>query len=265
MTSDGPPPARRPRRRGRPPVASRPPPGPCTPCSPTSPPTSPGSSGSSASTLVDRSNGRLTEEGEVVVARARRIQAELEALVADVASARTTSPAPSASASSAPTGRWLVPRCSRPSPSATPASRSSSSTPPPPRSSPRCSTGASTSPSSTCPSTSPTSPTEPLFDEDLVLVAPEPPARPRRTGRPLAELARPRAPARAAGHRLPRRPRRRPRPGPASTLRAQAEVDGMRLLASLAFAGFGAAVLPATAAPHRSPRRPFGTASPSRA
>jgi len=32
-------------------------------------------------------------------------------------------------------------------------------------------------------------------------------------------------------------------------LRAQAEVDGVRLLASLAFAGFGAAIVPATAVP----------------
>jgi LysR family hydrogen peroxide-inducible transcriptional activator len=32
-------------------------------------------------------------------------------------------------------------------------------------------------------------------------------------------------------------------------LKAQAEVDGMRLLASLAFSGFGAAILPASAAP----------------
>ena len=36
-------------------------------------------------TLVDRSSGRLTEEGEVVVARARRMLAELDALVSDVA------------------------------------------------------------------------------------------------------------------------------------------------------------------------------------
>jgi LysR family hydrogen peroxide-inducible transcriptional activator len=33
------------------------------------------------------------------------------------------------------------------------------------------------------------------------------------------------------------------------TLRTKAEVDGMRLVASLAFEGFGAAVLPASAAP----------------
>src|SRR5690606_32278208 len=37
-------------------------------------------------TLVDRSTGELTEEGEAVVARSRRIQHELEALEADVSS-----------------------------------------------------------------------------------------------------------------------------------------------------------------------------------
>src|SRR5215213_2995482 len=39
-------------------------------------------------TLVDRAAGRLTEEGEAVVARARRVRGELDALVADVASLR---------------------------------------------------------------------------------------------------------------------------------------------------------------------------------
>src|SRR5260221_13660902 len=39
-------------------------------------------------TLVDRAAGHLTEEGVVVLARARRVQAELEALAADVASLR---------------------------------------------------------------------------------------------------------------------------------------------------------------------------------
>src|SRR5215218_9193913 len=38
-------------------------------------------------TLVDRATGHLTVAGELVVERARRIQAELDALVADVASA----------------------------------------------------------------------------------------------------------------------------------------------------------------------------------
>jgi len=35
------------------------------------------------------------------------------------------------------------------------------------------------------------------------------------------------------------------------SLRAQAEIDGVRLLASLAFDGYGAAIVPATAAPNQ--------------
>ena len=49
-------------------------------------------------TLVDRSNGQLTEAGELVVARARRIQAELDALVVRRGLASATSPATCASA-----------------------------------------------------------------------------------------------------------------------------------------------------------------------
>ena len=88
LVSDGPPPARRPRSPSPSTAASRPPPGPCTRCSRTSPPTSPGSSGSSASPSSTGPPAALTEEGEAVVTRARRIQAELEALAADVASLR---------------------------------------------------------------------------------------------------------------------------------------------------------------------------------
>src|SRR5580658_2430882 len=38
--------------------------------------------------LVDRASGRLTEEGEVVVARARRMMAEMDAMVSDVVAMR---------------------------------------------------------------------------------------------------------------------------------------------------------------------------------
>ena len=37
-------------------------------------------------TLVDRSTGKLTQEGEAVVSRARRIEDELDAITADIAS-----------------------------------------------------------------------------------------------------------------------------------------------------------------------------------
>src|SRR5271154_7407730 len=38
--------------------------------------------------LVDRASGRLTEEGEVVMERARRVMNELEAMVSDVTALR---------------------------------------------------------------------------------------------------------------------------------------------------------------------------------
>ena len=63
-------------------------------------------------TLVDRQTGRLTDEGKAVVARARRVQAELDAIRADVAAS-----APSVSGDVrfgviGTTARWLVPRSS---------------------------------------------------------------------------------------------------------------------------------------------------------
>src|SRR3546814_7572597 len=39
-------------------------------------------------TLVDRSSGSLTQEGEAVVARARHIQVEVDAITADIAALR---------------------------------------------------------------------------------------------------------------------------------------------------------------------------------
>ena len=90
-------------------AASRRPPGRCTPCSRTCPPTSPASSGSSGVTLVDRASGVLTEEGEAVVGRARRIQAELEALVADVAALRDEVSGTVRLGCIGTSARWLVP------------------------------------------------------------------------------------------------------------------------------------------------------------
>src|ERR687894_729609 len=60
-------------------------------------------------TLVDRHGGRLTEEGELVVARARRVQAELDALSADVASLRHDVEGSPRLGMLGTTGRWLVP------------------------------------------------------------------------------------------------------------------------------------------------------------
>src|SRR5439155_22644721 len=60
-------------------------------------------------TLVDRSAGRLTEEGELVVARARRVHAELDALAADVASLRHEVEGTTRVGVIGTTARWPVP------------------------------------------------------------------------------------------------------------------------------------------------------------
>ncbi|HEX9259591.1 MAG TPA: LysR substrate-binding domain-containing protein, partial [Acidimicrobiales bacterium] len=60
--------------------------------------------------LVDRSSGRLTDEGEVVVLRARRAQAELDALLADLASRGDQVSGEVRLGLIGTTGRWLAPR-----------------------------------------------------------------------------------------------------------------------------------------------------------
>ena len=60
-------------------------------------------------TLVDRASGALTEEGEVVVGRARHIQAELEALSADVAALRDEVTGTVRLGCIGTSARWLVP------------------------------------------------------------------------------------------------------------------------------------------------------------
>ena len=60
--------------------------------------------------LVDRASGRLTEEGEVVVARARRMMAEMDAMVSDVVAMRHEVRGTVRVGMIGTTGRWLVPQ-----------------------------------------------------------------------------------------------------------------------------------------------------------
>jgi LysR family hydrogen peroxide-inducible transcriptional activator len=62
------------------------------------------------SVLVDRGAGRLTEEGEAVANRARRVKAELDALVADVAALHDEVSGTVRFGVIGTTARWLVPR-----------------------------------------------------------------------------------------------------------------------------------------------------------
>src|SRR5262245_48078437 len=60
-------------------------------------------------TLVDRSSGRLTDEGEVVAERARRILAEVDAIGSDVASLHDEIAGNARLGVIGTTARWLVP------------------------------------------------------------------------------------------------------------------------------------------------------------
>jgi DNA-binding transcriptional LysR family regulator len=199
-------------------------------------------------TLVDRAAGRLTEEGQAVVERARRIQLELEAVVADVTALGSEVRGAVRLGVLGTTGRWLVPRLvdrlseRHPAIQLTVAEGTSANI------LPRLVAGTVDLALLTLPAPSADIVAAPLFDEDLLLVAPEddPLARAKRltvadlAGTPLllpapgtvfrAELD---ADASRAG----------------ITLSAKAELDGVRLLASLAFEGFAPAIVPASAIP----------------
>jgi DNA-binding transcriptional LysR family regulator len=199
--------------------------------------------------LVDRSNAcRLTEEGQAVVERARRIANELEALVADVAALRHEVSGNVRLGMIGTTARWLVARLlpamalAHPKVHMVIVEATSTSL------EPQVSTGRLDLAVVNLPVPGDDLVSRPLFDEDLLVVVPK--------GHPLA--ARPRVSLRDTDGLELLLP-------PAGTafrdeidvaLRdaevrwvPRAEIDGVRTIASLAFEGHGPAVLPATAIP----------------
>nr|MDQ3294574.1 LysR family transcriptional regulator [Actinomycetota bacterium] len=202
--------------------------------------------------LVDRSTGTLTVEGEAVVGRARRVQSELDALVADVASVNKEVSGPARIGIIGTTARWLTsslleamterhPRVHVVVVDATTTSLL-----------PQLDTGRLDLAVVALPVHLTDIDTEVLFAEDLVVVAPPDHPLATHTSVTIEELAE---------HALLLEP-----PGTAFRddlevaaaragveLQSKAEVDGMRLLTSLAFEGFGAAVLPASAVTRANP------------
>ena len=198
--------------------------------------------------LIDRTTGRPTLEGELVIQRARHIQAELDALQFDVASLEDEVRGSVRAGVIGTTGRWLVPRLLEAMAADHPrihvVLRDATTT----SLLPQVARGELDLAVVNLPINDDEVHAELLFDEDRIVVAP--------VGHPLAVRDRVDL-GDLAAHALLLEP-----PGTAFrdeldaeaaragvTLTAQAEVDGMRLLASLAFEGYGAAVLPATAAP----------------
>ena len=202
-------------------------------------------------TLVDRSAGRLTEEGQAVVDRARRIEAELESIVSDVASMRHDVTGRVRVGIIGTTARWLVPRLlgemGRLHPGVALEIVDATST----SLEPQLVNGRLDLAVVNLPLPAPELTTTPLFDEDLLLFVPrDSPLADQWAGKEvdLAELGDlflflpPRGTSfrdllDAAAARAD------------VTLVARAELDGLRLIASLAISGQGAAILPATAVP----------------
>jgi len=198
--------------------------------------------------LVDRAGGVLTEEGEIVVERARRIQRELDSLRSDVASLLHHVAGQVRLGCIGTVSRWLVPRLfvvmgeRHPAVQVVVVDATTTSL------IPQLLSETLDLAVLNLPLAEADLMTEQLFDEDRVLVVPGDHPLAERSRIDLRELAH---------HRLLLEPQGTPfrdeldreAAGAGVELRAQAEVDGIRLLSTLAFEGFGPAVLPATAAP----------------
>jgi DNA-binding transcriptional LysR family regulator len=198
--------------------------------------------------LVDRAAGQLTDEGQVVMARARRVQAELDALVADVASLRDEVAGHVHLGVIGVAGRWLLPpllhEMGRRHPLVRVTVLGANTT----ALLPHLLAGSLDLAVVNLPITDPDVLTQPVFEEDLVLVAP--------AGHPLADAEEVTL-ADLAQHEL-----LLPPPGQSIrvdldaaataagvTLRPKAELDALRLMTTLSLEGFGAAVVPSSAVP----------------
>ena len=198
-------------------------------------------------TLVDRGAGRLTEEGRAVVERARRIAAELDALRADVASLGHAVVGGVRLGMIGTTARWLVPplldemRARHPQVRLVVVEATSTSL------EPQLAHGALDVAVVNLPVPGPELVTMALFDEDLVLVTP--------ADHPLADAKVTMADLAGLELLLPppgtafRRDLDDAAAAAGVALSARAELDGVRLIASLTVEGYGLAVLPATAIP----------------
>jgi LysR family hydrogen peroxide-inducible transcriptional activator len=199
-------------------------------------------------TLVDRSAGVLTQEGTVVADRARRVFGEIDAIKLDVVALGGEVAGDVRVGVIGTTARWLVPgvlvqlRTHHPRVRAVVVEASTSSL------IPQLMAGRLDLAVTNLPVDVDDLEVQQLFAEEMLLVVPlhhELAHRDRVTfgeldGIPLLLSA----PGTALREELDIEARRA-----GVTLVAQAEIDGVRLMASLVFGGFGAAILPATAVP----------------
>lgn len=199
-------------------------------------------------TLVDRAAGTITEEGQVVVERARRIRAELDALVSDVTSLHDEVHGSARVGVIGTTARWLVPLLLDALAKAHPHVRLVVVDATTSLLLPQLSRGELDLAIVNLPTDDPEIIEELAFTEDRILIAPVDHPLARYEEVTLPQLAEHELLLPAIGtvyrNELDAVAQRF-----GVELRAKAEVDGMRLVASLAFQGFGASILPASASP----------------
>jgi DNA-binding transcriptional LysR family regulator len=200
--------------------------------------------------LVDRSNGSLTEEGIRVVERARRVLQEIDDISADIASLDDDVSGDARIGVIGTTARWLMPQLlgavAARHPRVHPIVSEGSTT----TIVPGVLSGQLNAAIIHLPIDDPELVVEPLFAEDLLLLVPASHHLAGRDTMSLNELEDVPLLLPPKGAAL-RRVLDRAAGSVDVTLRAQAEIDGVRLLASLAFDGYGAAIVPATAAPRQ--------------
>lgn len=203
--------------------------------------------------LVDRANGGLTDDGVRVVERARRVLRELDDISADIAQANGDIVGDVRLGILGTTARWLLPRLLAETSARHPHVRAIIAEGSTSVLIPALLSGQYNAAIIHLPVDDPEVTLHPLFAEDLLLLVGPGHELGDRDEISLAELA---------GHRLLL-------PPPGSALRrvldraarsigvqleAQAEIDGVRLLATLAVDGHGAAIVPATAVPQTAAR-----------
>lgn len=199
-------------------------------------------------TLIDRATGNPTQIGEAVVSRIRRIMGELDALSADVASLQGTPRGIVRIGIIGTTGRWITPLLVERLATQFPHIRLVVAEGTTVSLSIRLLEGDLDLALIGLPLDDPEIICTELFREDRIVIAPanHPVAQNHKVR--IEELARhrlllaaPGTPFRLEVNEAFARHNLTPKP--------QLEVDGLRLLASLAFQGYGVAIVPATAAP----------------
>lgn len=201
--------------------------------------------------LVDRRTGELTSEGEAVVLRALRIKAELLAIPADISALRDDIQGTVRFGIIGTTGRWLVPALLAALKADYPGVRLVVVDATTTGLLPQLQSGQLTMAVLNLPLAEPELTSEPLFDEERIVIAPEGHPLAKKDRIDLKELSKHELVLPPVGTQF------RSEVDQAAeeievTLQPVAELDGMRLLASLAFQGYAPAIVPASAAPFGS-------------